>query len=1114
MVNSAGIIKTFAGTGTQGSIGDGGAATSAQLNGPTGVSADISGNVYISDNYNQKIRMVTSAGIIKTFAGTWTQGSSGDGGAATSAQLKYPHGVSVDIRGNVYISDNGNNKIRLVVQPCAAGSYSATGRPSPQSSCLSCALGTYSSAGATACQICIAGSYSSTIGSTTCSFCPSGSTTVTTGTTSGFACTLCSSGYWSSTAVPPCTACVGGTYNPSIGSTSSSSCLSCASGTYNPNSGSTSISSCQSCAVGTYNPITSSAACLACSSGFYSSTAGSTVCLQCGAGTYSTGSASSCQPCAVGTYNPNIGSTSSSACLACSSGFYSPATGSTVCLPCGAGTYSAGSASSCQSCAVGTYNPNSASTSSSACLACSSGFYSSTAGSTVCQPCGAGTYSTASTSSCQPCADGTYNPNSASSACQACLTGYTGGVGASSCSMTEVYIAMVVILVIFGFASLVYGSTKMYSQFQKATVVAREEKMRQESAEAAMIQEVKDAAARKVKEERQRTEAVAATEALRVQREKERIENERLEVIRVAEEAVRKQREEDQKAKERTEEAERRRQAAATEEARQQREKEQAALTSELFDDFEALSQVYPIALKYQKMTVNAKAALLAGDLDLAWKISAQHHALHYTPEEESSVDDILGNLLELKRRLLIREVEQTNDATSSVSFEYAEICHLYLDKVQKLVGSRVDAGDLKIIPWSELSPYPGYSELGKGQFGTAYKLLWSNQPVAVKVVSFEKCDFNGKNYDVELLRSVQEAERVVDICNRGGIGIDELVIKVYGFVEGPITSALEPSLDLPAGDKAFGIVMRLEAGGTLRERLYGLPGVPPMPLTITEKLRFIQQITQGLFELHKMGVIHADLKPANTLLSGKNPPDCRLADFGQSFVREDAATRLGVSTFQYTSAARGTPVYSAPEMLSIYNDDEEGLAGKACRSTDVYALGIMMHEILSMQEPFKGLSEVMLARNVCGGGRPPLDQLPNNTPPAVRALMEKCWDGDRNHRPSGAECLSIMTHNLSVMESSHFDIFFSYSHSKKPFVVHLFDVFTKLGFRVWLDQNNLGHNMTASMQEGIEKSTVMMSFVDQNYQQSMNCQEELQYARNVAKKPVVVVIVEGNFWS
>ena len=605
-------------------------------------------------------------------------------------------------------------------------------------------------------------------------------------------------------------------------------------------------------------------------------------------------------------------------------------------------------------------------------------------------------------------------------------------------------------------------------------------------------------AARKLKEEQQRREDAAAAEAIRVQREKERIENERLEAIRLAEEA------------------EIARQAAEVEKIKKLREKDQAALTPTMFDEFETLSKIYPTALKYQKMTVNAKVAMLAGDLDLAWAISAQRHALQYTLENENRVEDMLNKLLELKHGLLTREAVQRNDVTSSVSFEYAEICLSYLGKIQKLVGSRVDAGDLQIIPWSELSPYPGPGPclLGEGQNGSVYKLRWSNQPVAVKVVSCEKCEFNGKNYDIELLHSVQEAERVVDICNRGGIGIEDLVVKVYGFVEGPITSELEPSLDMPTGDKAFGIVMRLEAGGTLRERLHPAKGVPAVPLKTSEKLRFIQQIAQGLFELHKMGVVHADLKPANALLSGKNPPDCRLADFGQSFVREDAPTRLGVSTLQYTSVARGTPVYNAPEMLTIYDSEEEGLAGKSCRSTDVYALGIMMHEILSMQEPFKGLSREILARKVCGGIRPPLDQLPNDTPPGVRALMEKCWDTLRDNRPSAAECLSVMTHNLSIMESSHFDIFFSYSHAKKSFAVHLFDVFTKLGFRVWLDQNNMGHNMMTSMQQGIDQSTVTISLVDQNYQQSKNCQRELEYARNVAKKSVVVVIVEGNFWS
>ena len=116
MVTSKGTITTFAGTGTYGSSGDCGAATSAQLNHPQGVSVDISGNVYVIDS-NNKIRMVKSDGIITTIAGTGMWGSSGDGGAATSAQLAYPWGVSVDISGNVYIADGNNHKIRMVSQP-------------------------------------------------------------------------------------------------------------------------------------------------------------------------------------------------------------------------------------------------------------------------------------------------------------------------------------------------------------------------------------------------------------------------------------------------------------------------------------------------------------------------------------------------------------------------------------------------------------------------------------------------------------------------------------------------------------------------------------------------------------------------------------------------------------------------------------------------------------------------------------------------------------------------------------------------------------------------------------------------------------------------------------
>jgi sugar lactone lactonase YvrE len=113
-VNTAGIISTVAGNGTGGYSGDGGAATAAELYYPTGVALDGSGNMYIVDYFNMRIRKVNTAGIIGTIAGTGTAGYSGDGGVATAAELYYPYGVAIDASGNLYIADEQNNRIRMV----------------------------------------------------------------------------------------------------------------------------------------------------------------------------------------------------------------------------------------------------------------------------------------------------------------------------------------------------------------------------------------------------------------------------------------------------------------------------------------------------------------------------------------------------------------------------------------------------------------------------------------------------------------------------------------------------------------------------------------------------------------------------------------------------------------------------------------------------------------------------------------------------------------------------------------------------------------------------------------------------------------------------------------
>ena len=113
-VNTNGIISTVAGNGTAGFSGDDGAATLANLNYPFGLVTDTSGNLYISDFYNNRIRKVNSNGIISTVAGNGISGYSGDGGSATSANISLPLGVLTDTNGNLYIADMGNNRVRKV----------------------------------------------------------------------------------------------------------------------------------------------------------------------------------------------------------------------------------------------------------------------------------------------------------------------------------------------------------------------------------------------------------------------------------------------------------------------------------------------------------------------------------------------------------------------------------------------------------------------------------------------------------------------------------------------------------------------------------------------------------------------------------------------------------------------------------------------------------------------------------------------------------------------------------------------------------------------------------------------------------------------------------------
>ena len=115
-VDPAGVMTTVAGTGERGFRGDGGPATSAWLDSPVGVAVDGSGNLYVAGQQNHRVRRVDPAGVITTVAGSGAQGYGGDGGPAARARLDWPTAVAVDTLGNLYIADsNYSSRIRKVL---------------------------------------------------------------------------------------------------------------------------------------------------------------------------------------------------------------------------------------------------------------------------------------------------------------------------------------------------------------------------------------------------------------------------------------------------------------------------------------------------------------------------------------------------------------------------------------------------------------------------------------------------------------------------------------------------------------------------------------------------------------------------------------------------------------------------------------------------------------------------------------------------------------------------------------------------------------------------------------------------------------------------------------
>ena len=216
-----------------------------------------------------------------------------------------------------------------------------------------------------------------------------------------------------------------------------------------------------------------------------------------------------------------------------------------------------------------------------------------------------------------------------------------------------------------------------------------------------------------------------------------------------------------------------------------------------------------------------------------------------------------------------------------------------------------------------------------------------------------------------------------------------------------------------------FGLVMSFEAGGSLDTKLFPRrAGRASWPSKMVDRLRVLKEAAAGLYGLHAVGMVHGDLKPENVLLSGKaDSPHVRLADFGLATIKGSAERASRISVIAHADEKRGTWPYMAPEMYR----SKAAPPAAASRSTDVYAFGTLMHEVLATRVPWQGFSETDRLAALREGENLDMAALPKDTPPGVAALVARCLALDRADRPRTAEVLAALEQAHENIVSGHF---------------------------------------------------------------------------------------------
>ena len=358
-------------------------------------------------------------------------------------------------------------------------------------------------------------------------------------------------------------------------------------------------------------------------------------------------------------------------------------------------------------------------------------------------------------------------------------------------------------------------------------------------------------------------------------------------------------------------------------------------------------------------------------------------------------------------------------------------------------------------------------SILGKGSFGFVVRGILKTsdgklKDVAIKIATnasnFRQSqnELTKKQADKIFLkmknRAIREAHMLKLVQSK--VADKHVVSELYGIIDGVLPESFSKLLKKNTKEVAVGIVMEYEGGGSLEQLLSNKTTVIPLK----EKFRLLVEIAKAIDALHAVGVIHADIKAANILLSSDKPCKVKLADFGMSRIyklndessfriihpvkvttpkggnttrvsprrkmtRVDNSHSDRLSFQKMTKIAHGTRAFCAPEMLVnpyqpeilSMSDDKEAAdklstIAQPSRRTDMYAFGLLAWQVLTQKRPFSDItSEAMLVSKVHKNHRPDLNKLPPETSKEVIDMIQSCWDGNREKRKTANECVIIL---------------------------------------------------------------------------------------------------------